>query len=453
MGLDFKLKDFVYPFDILGLKRIFDRNERLDEEELYAYQARRLRLIIAHAYRNVPYYQKLFKSKGIIPSDIACAKDLPLIPFLTKGILRESFHDLTAAHVLRYTPKLLSTSGTTASTVQFYADKFSNILEFAYYWRAWGWAGYRLGDTFAELSAQFFAPHALSAKKAYHFQPFTRRLLINSLLLSPRNAELYIQIFKRMKPKFLKGLSSNLYLLALILAKHKHHRVSLQGVFSQGENLLRYQRDLIEKVFSCNAYDSYGQMERVVAISQCPQMKYHLHSDYGVAEFLPSSLMQGEDLQKDEYMGEVVGTSLYNFSMPLVRYKMGDFVRLAKTPEKCPCGRNLPVIKGIVGRQADVIVTPDGRGITALYLALDRTPGLILGQIIQEKREELIVKAAYNTLDTSALDSQLLKNLRDFVGDSIAIRILHLSPEEIASVTAGKFKSVVSYLPSDCIMR
>ena len=451
MGLDFKLKDFAYPLSILRLKTTFDRNQWLQEDKLYEYQLRRLKLIIEHAYRNVPYYNRIFKEKGITPGDIRSLDNLKILPFLTKDILRSSFKDLVAKNASAYKPQLLSTSGTTGGAVKFYVDRPSNILEFVFYWRFWGWAGYRLGDTFAELSAQFFTPYEKNVESFYHFEHLTRRLMVNSLLISSKNTKKIIEIFKRFKPRFLKGLPSNLYMLAWILRDIKDHGISFKAIFSQGENLLEYQRSMVEDVFSCKILDFYGHMERTVAISQCPQKSYHVHLDYGIAEFEKVNRYSNEGHGKVSYIAEIVGTGLHNFSMPLIRYKTEDLVEINCVPEHCLCHRGFPTILSIHGRTADAIVTPDKRAITALYVALDRTPGIDLGQIIQETSNRIVVRVASSSTSFDKIDNLLIKNLRDFVGDSMDIKIVHDTVARIRGEDPEKFKVVISRIVPDAI--
>jgi len=268
--------------------------------------------------------------------------------------------------------------------------------------------------------------------------------MVNSLLISFGNVDEYKRIFRRLKPKFLKGLPSNLYAFACIFEKKPGHGVHFMAVFSQGENLLRHQREKIERVFSTKVFDSYGHMERTVAISQCPLGNYHVHGDYGIAEFVRPERACLEGATAEGSLREVVGTSLYNFAMPLLRYRTGDYVCLDAIPKPCSCNRGFPVIRSIIGRDADVIVPPDGRAITALYVALDRTPHIRFGQIVQERRDQLLVKVAYNVEDTNLCDSRLLKNIRDFVGDAMQITILHVEPDMLEREKAAKQKVIIS---------
>ena len=53
----------------------------------------------------------------------------------------------------------------------------------------------------------------------------------------------------------------------------------------------------------------------------------------------------------------MVLTTLHNFAMPLVRYEIGDY---AEVGSPCDCGRGLPVITRILGRDRNMLTLPDG---------------------------------------------------------------------------------------------
>lgn len=202
MGIDFRIRDFAYPVSILKLKRTFDKNQWLAEEALYDYQLARLKNIVTHAHENIPYYQRLFKENNIKPGDIQTLQDLKKIPFLTKDLLRLNFNSLVARNAKKYKPVLLSTSGTTGGKINFYVDKPSNALEFVYYWRFWGWAGYKLRDTYAALSSEDFVYIRKHRGAMYYFNPITRKLTVNSMLFSRQYLDELIGIFRKFNPFF-----------------------------------------------------------------------------------------------------------------------------------------------------------------------------------------------------------------------------------------------------------
>ncbi|HQH26860.1 MAG TPA: hypothetical protein PLP17_05635 [Oligoflexia bacterium] len=444
MGVSFRIRDFAYPLEIYRLKQRFDRNQWLDYGAVQAYQFSRIREILDHALHHVAYYQKLFSDHGLHLAQIKTPDDLQKIPLLTKDLLRRNYTALAADNARSFKPQKLSTSGTTGSAIEFLADRHSNVLEFVYYWRYWGWFGYRLGDPFAELSAEYFIARDQQHTVPFCHQPLLRRLLLNSVCLAAEHAASYIRALRKYQPRFLKGLASNLYLLALLCRNSAAHRVRFDAIFSQGERLLPHQRQTIEETFSCKVYDSYGHMERTAAISQCPHGNYHVHSDYGLVHLERNDSDIACALSPDQYLAEVIGTSLHNYAMPLIRYATGDLVRVSKNPAYCSCGRSFPTVESIIGRNVDIIVTPDGRAVTAIYLAFDQTPGLLLAQAVQEQVDVLVVRYDCAEYMKENVEQQLINNLRKFTGPQMRLVLVKSSPADFTQEPGGKFKAVIS---------
>ena len=156
MAIDFRVRDFFHPVAIARLRRLLERTQWLGPDELRAYQEERLTAIISQAYRHVPYYRGVMVESGLTPPDIKHVADLRKLPRLSKDVLRREGPAFLADNAARYGPIPCTTSGTSGSPLRFYLDRGANILEFVYYWRHWSWAGYRLGDRFAELGSQYF---------------------------------------------------------------------------------------------------------------------------------------------------------------------------------------------------------------------------------------------------------------------------------------------------------
>lgn len=64
------------------------RNERLPRPRLRVLQNRKLRRLVRHAYRHVPFHRERFRAAGIRPEDIRTVKDLPKIPVMDKHDIR-----------------------------------------------------------------------------------------------------------------------------------------------------------------------------------------------------------------------------------------------------------------------------------------------------------------------------------------------------------------------------
>jgi phenylacetate-CoA ligase len=440
VSIDFKIKDFAYPLSIWSLRRTLERTQWLPPDELEAYQLERLRRIIDHAWRNVPYYRLLFEEHGLNPSDLQSLEDLKKLPLLTKDDARRAGSSLHAKNAYRYLPKPQTTSGTTGRPLKFLLDKDSNALEFVYYWRHWNWAGYRLGDRVADINTGYFLrrPHLKDAVSRW--QPHLRRLVLNSARLSERGVREMAAAVRRHRPSCIKGMASTLYYLSVCLEAAGIHDLEFKAAFSTGEVLSDGWRKKIVSALGCPVLDSYGHMERTVAICECPSGGYHLNSDYGVLE------LTGERSSEafGTVIGRSVGTSLYNLAMPLIRYDIGDLIEMQKEPSRCHCGRTLPLVKSIRGRTQDVIKTPDGRYLTAVFILPEFVSGIGFAQFVQKSADELEILVIPTEEWNSSERDRLQSYASRLLGPEMRLNIHTATPADIASDPSGKQPVVIS---------
>jgi phenylacetate-CoA ligase len=122
-----------------------------------------------------------------------------------------------------------------------------------------------------------------------------------------------------------------------------------------GEALSPETRELCRSGWRVPVTDVYSAEETGYIALQCPQHEhYHVQSESALVEILGDG---GEPCAPGE-IGRVVVTTLHNFAMPLIRYELGDY---AEAGEPCPCGRGLPVLRRIMGRVRNMLVTAQGR--------------------------------------------------------------------------------------------
>ncbi|MDD5596030.1 MAG: hypothetical protein PHY94_07315 [Candidatus Omnitrophica bacterium] len=446
MAIDFKINDFCYPVSILKTRNFLEKSQWFSPQQLEAYQLGKLRALVTHAYEEVPYYKDLFQRHGLRPENINTLEDLKKLPLLTKDILSACFSQLSARNLRKYKPVLYRTSGISGEPAKFYLDKSLRVFEFNYYWRHWSWAGYKLGDSFAEIRPHYFFERKELSNRFSLYQRLMKRLLLNGLLFSPDTIGIFIQEIKKHRPFFLRGSASSLYVLALFLLNKPNHGISFRGVFSTGEMLLDYQRKTIEKVFQCKVLDSYGNMEGTVKISQCLEGGLHINSEYGILE-LEEKPELNSCLSGKNAVAKAIGTSLHNFAMPFLRYSIGDFIEVESENRICKCGRGLPLIKAIHGRCEDAVITPDNMYLTSLFTVFNLVEGIVIGQIIQEQINTLLIKINKSSEYDLRSEEKLISLLRACVGKEMKINIEYLPLEKIRDDPDRKFKFVISTLP------
>lgn len=440
MAIDFRIRDFLYPAGILRLRQTLERTQWLPAAELQAYQERRLAALLAHAYAHVPYYRRRWRELGLTPAKISCAADLKKLPLLTKDAVRTAGGGLLAENARRFHPVACRTSGSSGQPLPFYLDKGSQTLEFVYYWRHWSWAGFRLGDRFAELGSAFFLGREGLDQRTHLWQPHLRRLMLNSTQLSPAQARHLAEAVRRRRPRFLKGMASALYYLAVSLKEAGIRDLSFQAAFSNGEVLTPHYRHVVASVLNCRVLDSYGHMERTAAICECPRGGYHVNADYGVLEL--EAARPSPDGQT--VFCRAVGTALYNFAMPLIRYDVGDTIETFAEPRACPCGRSLPLVKAIHGRSEDAIVTPDGRFITSMFILPEYVGGIDFVQFVQRAPERLEIRLVPGSGWDDPRQEKLLAYARKMVGPQMRIDVARVGPRDLITDPSGKRRSVIS---------
>jgi len=118
-------------------------------------------------------------------------------------------------------------------------------------------------------------------------------------------------------------------------------------------------------------------------------------------------------------------------------------VTLAPPLKQCPCGRSLPILERIEGRDDDVIVTADGRRIGRLDPVFKADFSLVEAQIVQESRERLRVRLVPGDRFNGEQERAIIERLRAHVGS------MDISVECVTRIPRGpngKFKAVVSLL-------
>jgi phenylacetate-CoA ligase len=161
------------------------------------------------------------------------------------------------------------------------------------------------------------------------------------------------------------------------------------AVFTSGEVLDGTTRRILREQYGCGVFDVYGTSETKEVAWECPAGAMHVNEDVVRVEVLEpdgTSLPEGEE-------GEIVLTLLVNGAMPLIRYRTGD--RGSLIPGACSCGIALRLLGVVTGREVDLLELSGGRRVSPYVLtsALEKVPGILRYQVIQDGPESLRVRA------------------------------------------------------------
>ncbi|MCI0568760.1 MAG: hypothetical protein L0Z52_11355 [Acidobacteria bacterium] len=418
--------------------RELEKTQWLTREDLIRKSETKLRKLVQHAATSVPYYRSLFQRLRLDPRDIRQIKDLQQLPPLTKEILGENLEALTTPGTegvrLRH-----QTGGSTGEPTILYVDnRTRKSWSRAACLRAWEWAGWRSGEKMCNLWGSYLdrPTRPPITERLYHLSQRTSWL--DAFALSEEALPSMVDRLRRLRPVALRGYASALYVMGRYVLENSIQDVRPRLILTTTEKLYDRQRSTIEKAFGCPVFDYYGNRETNLIASECPEHKgYHVALENALIEVVRDGVQvpAGES-------GDLLITDLCNFITPLLRYEVGDQVRV--TGQDCPCGRGLPVIDEILGRSHDIIVTAEGGYIHGELFthAFWDCAWVKKFQIVQESIGHLGVllvgepKGHEDDLETA------LAYLRRYVGAKMTIDVNFVS--DIPQTRAGKFRFVVS---------
>jgi phenylacetate-CoA ligase len=214
-------------------------------------------------------------------------------------------------------------------------------------------------------------------------------------------------------------------------------RCQVPWILSSSEVLSPWCRGAAREAFGARIIDHYGQAERVAFAWSLEERGFRFLPGYSAVELLPAQSDSGARY-------EIVGTSLWNEAMPLVRYRTGDLIQTAaplSPAELEEVALGLRPFDAVLGRDGDILIGPDGARLTGIDHFHRGVPHLIRIQVVQADAthvEILVVPApGYGTSD----EEQLRANARRKLPSSMAVEIRRV--EALRRNASGKTPFVI----------
>ena len=415
-----------------------------DRADLAALQDSRLSRLIQHAYAHVPYYRQIMDEAGLAPGDIKSVADLGKLPLLGKQDVREHlFFDLFADDHRKSEMHRIATSGSTGEPFVTFADRFQLEMRFATTLRALEWTGWRFGDRQARLWHQTLGMTRSQVVRERIDAWFMRRKFIPAFELSEaRLADAVDQLVEH-QPVLLDGYAESLNFLAAFIAAKGNPGLHPAGVMSSAQALPGQTREQIESALSTRVYDKYGSREFSGIAYECGHGNVHHVMD---ESYVVELLVEGRPARPGE-VGEIVITDLNNFSVPLIRYRVGDLALAVDATDPCPCGRGRSRIGPIQGRSQALVHCADGTWLPGTFFAhffKDYEYLIQHFQIVQEEPGSFTLRVVPGQQFTERGLSATVESLRGYTGHDTRIDVDLV--DEIPLVRTGKRTPVVSSL-------
>jgi phenylacetate-CoA ligase len=436
----FPLQERLKRHDSVKMRNALERTQWLGTEAMADLQFSRLRRFLGRVAREVPYYDRLFAEHSFDPASMNSLADLGRVPFLDKPLIRAHLEELksrSAGRLVKY-----NTGGSSGEPLVFYMGMGRVSHDVAAKWRATRWWGVDIGDPEVVL---WGSPVELTRQDRYRAlrDRLFRTHLLPAFEMSPQKMDDYIAQIRRIRPRMMFGYASALALLA----RHAQaHGMSLDDLgvrvaFATGEMLYPDQREDIERVFGAPVANGYGSRDAGFVAHQCPQQSLHISAEDIVVEIVGTD---GRPVAPGE-SGEIVVTHLATHDFPFVRYRTGDFGVISGA--RCPCGRGLPVLDEVLGRNTDFIRTADGNQMHALALIYEvrDKPGVRSFKFVQAEDLSLELLLVAGPELTHEVEQSIRAGLVRRMGRATVLDIRRVA--EIAPEKSGKYRYVISRAP------
>lgn len=420
-----------------SLARQLEDTQWLAPPAIEAGQFHQLRLLAEHAVRHSPHFARRMAAAGLRPDDLSMPQRLRDVPLLGRRDLQAKVADVNCAEVPDDHAPVTEyrTSGSTGEPVVVKRTRINALFWAAATLREYFWHERDFSLRYSAIRAYLprygvsddWGPPASLLFKTGRSQVINMGADVGQQARWLEEFDPHVLI---VYPSLLDGILQ-------YCRKHGTRLPSLRFVRSVGETLADRLRTETRSLFSARVVDNYSSQEVGIIAVQCPDSAlYHLVSESLIVEVLDTA---GKPCAPG-VVGRVVITDLHNFATPLVRYDIGDY---AEVGPPCSCGRGLPTLRRVVGRERNLILMPDGtRHWPAVGFAGFRDVAPVIQyQFIQDARESIEVRLVTEAPLTGEQEEALRAIMLEALGFPFTLRFSYF-PDRLPG-SGGKFEEFV----------
>jgi phenylacetate-CoA ligase len=407
-------------------------------------QALRVRRMVAHAARHVPYYRDTLRRLGLGADDFRTAADLARLPLIDRKDLQRDPEAFLSTAVTRRRLLELRTGGSAGAPRSIYHDPAALFQNAAHSERDRSIRTRLLGRRAGYRQTLISSRHS-GIRKAQEFLeahalfPRAARLERQYLSLADSPAE-NVARMNAFRPDVLHTYGSYLGLLFGHVQETgtPFHR---PRVVTYGADALSPAgRALIERDFGIPVFAIYQAAEALRIGFECEAHQgLHLNAD-----LYPVRLVDGDGRPVPAgASGEVVLSNLVNRGTVLLNYRLGDVAGML--PGSCACGRSLPRLSLPAGRTDDVVELDSGALLhpQAVRDLFTEERELWQYQVVQEgPRQFRVDLVAARGCDRAATSARIVERFGQRFGGGLAVRVRFV--DDVGRTAEGKVRAVLA---------
>ena len=422
---------------LLSLLYQMEQTQWWSPEELLAAQFRQLSLVLRHAAATIPFYRE--RLGGIDLAQPLNAEAWSRLPVLERSEVQASAPALLSTAPLQEHGKTttVTTSGSTGRPVKVARAAVEGLFWDAHTLRGHLWHRRDFRGKLAVIRAQGDDtarwPGGTVLNRWGNVTGAVFETGPASLLNASESIDRLLEWLVRENPDYLIVLPTHLSELVRQAGRQGVKLPRLRGVETLGGMLAPETRRACREVWGVAVADTYSAQEVGYMALQCPDHEhFHVTSESVLVEVLDET---GKPCEVGAH-GRVVVTPLHNFTMPLIRYAVGDY---AEVGCPCACGRGLPVLARVLGRVRNLVTLPTGERVGATFLNdVFKDAPVAQFQVVQRSIDHLEMRVVPIRPFTAAEEQRISADVMARLGHPFRITFTYL--DEIPRGPGGKFE-------------
>jgi phenylacetate-coenzyme A ligase PaaK-like adenylate-forming protein len=402
----------------------------------------RLAALLRHAAKHTVFYRKLFQERGWNPA--RAEEYWPEWPILTQELLQEHRDEILSDDAVPQNMVLDSSGGSSGLTKTFYRSReneFHSGCAVAHSDEIAGWV------PAARTAYLWGAPKDLgkyAGVSAMAMGRLRNTRWYDSFDMGEDRMAQYHRDLSRFRPEVIIAYAGSIHQMANFLrSRGVTASYPNRGIVTSAETLSEEMRSVIESVFPARAFNRYGSREVGLIAFECEAHSgMHVSVTNNVVEVVKRNSL--EPVWEEE--GEILVTTISEFSFPFIRYQIGDIGVLTQSP--CECGRGSPRLSKVLGRSSDFITAGNGRQIHGEYFthAFYGKEKIRQFLLVQSEAQRIDVQVVLNNPLTDQEEAEILREFCRVLGERTAVTIKPV--DSIPDLPSGKRRFTVSRLAS-----
>jgi len=410
------------------IRQYADTTSRLDK----------FNVIWKDAYENVPFYAE-WKTKHTLPDKIADIAELSKWPILEKQDLILNRDKLVHKDIKRFHESV--TGGATGEPLHFRTMAGESDAVTSNKWIGWARMGiYPDSRCFLLWGHRHFYGQGFKSNLMFAWRRakdwMTNNLRMDATDLSPRALEKDVQCLIRYKPECIIAYSASLLALVRTCSSYMERcsALGIKAIICTAGPLTGDERNEISLFFNAPVGMEYGSMEAGVMAYKTPMMgnRYKVFDDTHIIH---------SDNGMQVGTNQILVTTLTKRYLPLIRYRIGDYMSDVRTRSDGSVSDFLEV-SGRVGDMIDL-----GNGVRfhgySLMVCAEENPRIAAYQLRVNKSIGVVTFVAQTISPLTEAEKEKIRNHAADVASIDASKIIVEEAVELVKAPSGKIRLVV----------